>query len=132
MIRKHRNHAIPNSIKNISTSETTFSLPKRNSKYHSPIKSDARTLTREESAKLKLPNKRLYHGRRIENHPNRDNLPELHLKDTPLKTVGIEAINNNRPLTFIKKDPLPELERSVPGKKINKEAMIIVVQNLHY
>ncbi|XP_033230835.1 uncharacterized protein LOC117181918 [Belonocnema kinseyi] len=131
LIRKHRNHAISDLPKNTSAPELIFSLPKQSSKYHSPIKSDARTHTREESAKLKLPNKRLYHGRRIGNHINRANLPEFNLKDTPLRTVHIEPIYKNRPPIFMKKDPLPELKGNVPGEDVHADARVVVVKPLH-
>ncbi|KAK2585336.1 hypothetical protein KPH14_010017 [Odynerus spinipes] len=49
-------------------------------------------------------------------------------KDTPLKTVNIEAIQKNRPLIFQKKYPLPELQRNVSSGLSEMSTNVIIIK----
>lgn len=130
LVRKNRNHALTGDIlRNSSTQEFPFSLPKRDSKYHHSIKTETLTQIREEKGKIKSPDKRNY-GRRIEDNLYQNGLTHSNLKDTPLKTVRIKSFQKNRPPIFMGKDPLPELERHIPGRKI-KTSSVVVVRSLH-
>ncbi|XP_043467983.1 uncharacterized protein LOC122502138 [Leptopilina heterotoma] len=139
LVRKNRNHALTGDdiLRNSSAMEFPFSLPKRNSKYHSPIKAEsAINHTRnDERGKIKSPTDKRLYGRRIEDHQHHHHqnvLSQLNQhKDTPLKTIRIRSFQKNHQPIFSLKDPLPELERHIPGRKIKTPASFVVVRSLH-
>lgn len=50
-------------------------------------------------------------------------------KDTPLKTVNIQAIQKDKPLIFKKKHPLPELQRNLTSKLSEMSTNVIVIKS---
>ncbi|KYN40475.1 Beta-1,3-glucan-binding protein [Trachymyrmex septentrionalis] len=52
-----------------------------------------------------------------------------HLADTPLKTVNIN-VPQDRPSTFKKKNPLPELSRNISGRNINSSPHVIIIKSV--
>ncbi|KAL0125231.1 hypothetical protein PUN28_004396 [Cardiocondyla obscurior] len=51
------------------------------------------------------------------------------LVDTPLRTVNID-VPEDRPTTFKKKNPLPELTRNISGRKIDSSPNVIIIKSV--
>ncbi|XP_043668674.1 uncharacterized protein LOC122629364 [Vespula pensylvanica] len=50
-------------------------------------------------------------------------------KDTPLKTVNIQAVQKDKPLIFQKKYQLPELQHNVPSKAPEISTNVITIKS---
>lgn len=68
--------------------------------------------------------------KRIKSHDDdRQHFISTNFKDTPLKTVNIQAVEKDKPLIFQKKYQLPELHHNVPSKPPEISTNVITIKS---